>query len=128
MWQGAVIVLNTSWLNKVGTPGLSLLSALKATARRRPLSAERLRVNAVSPGAIDTPIRRRGDPTEEKVRASNDRRAARIPLNCIGESEDSPTRHSIRRATCLATSLAPRSLSTADPDHGANRCKNKQAG
>ena len=94
MGQGSVIVLNTSWLNSVGTPGLSLLSASKAAVRSfaRTLSAELLprgiRVNAVSPGAIDTPIRRRGNSTEEEVRASNDRLAARIPLKRLGESED----------------------------------------
>ncbi|QIG92926.1 MULTISPECIES: SDR family oxidoreductase [unclassified Bradyrhizobium] len=94
MGQGGVIVLNTSWLSKVGTSGLSLLSASKAAVRSfaRTLSAELLprgiRVNAVSPGAIDTPIRRRGGSTEEEVRASNERLAARIPLKCLGESED----------------------------------------
>ena len=94
MGPGAVIILNTSWLNRVGTPGLSLLSASKAAVRSfaRTLSAELLprgiRVNAVSPGAIDTPIRRRGNDTEEAVRASNDRLAARIPLKRLGESED----------------------------------------
>jgi NAD(P)-dependent dehydrogenase (short-subunit alcohol dehydrogenase family) len=94
MRQGSVIVLNTSWLNRVGTPSLSLLSASKAAVRSfaRTLSAELLprgiRVNAVSPGAIDTPIRRRGDSTEEEVRESNDKLAARIPLKRLGESED----------------------------------------
>ena len=94
MGQGSVIVLNTSWLNRVGTSGLSLLSASKAAVRSfaRTLSAELLprgiRVNAVSPGAIDTPIRRRGNSTEQEVRASNDRLAARIPLKRLGESED----------------------------------------
>jgi NAD(P)-dependent dehydrogenase (short-subunit alcohol dehydrogenase family) len=94
MGQGSVIVLNTSWLNGVGAPGLSLLSASKAAVRSfaRTLSAELLprgiRVNAVSPGAIDTPIRRRGGSTEEEVRASNERLAARIPLKCLGKPED----------------------------------------
>jgi NAD(P)-dependent dehydrogenase (short-subunit alcohol dehydrogenase family) len=94
MRQGSVIVLNTSWLNRVGTPGLSLLSASKAAVRSfaRTLSAELLprgiRVNAVSPGAIDTPIRRRDDSTEEEVRESNDKLAAGIPLKHLGESED----------------------------------------
>jgi NAD(P)-dependent dehydrogenase (short-subunit alcohol dehydrogenase family) len=94
MQRGGTIILNTSWLNQVGTPGLSLLSASKAATRSfaRTLSAELLprgiRVNAVSPGAIDTPIRRRGGDSEEAVRASNDRLAARIPLKCLGEAED----------------------------------------
>jgi NAD(P)-dependent dehydrogenase (short-subunit alcohol dehydrogenase family) len=62
MGKGGSIVLNTSWLNSVGTAGLSALSASKAAVRSmaRSLSAELLprgiRVNAVSPGATQTPI------------------------------------------------------------------------
>jgi NAD(P)-dependent dehydrogenase (short-subunit alcohol dehydrogenase family) len=94
MQPGSVIILNTSWLNQVGTAGLSLLSASKAAVRSlaRTLSAELLprgiRVNAVSPGAIDTPIRRRGGATADEVRAANERLAARIPLKRLGEAED----------------------------------------
>lgn len=94
MGPGSVIILNTSWLNRVGTPGLSLLSASKAAVRSfaRTLSAELLprgvRVNAVSPGAIDTPIRRRGGAAPDDVRAANERLAGRIPLKRLGEPED----------------------------------------
>jgi NAD(P)-dependent dehydrogenase (short-subunit alcohol dehydrogenase family) len=94
MGPGSVIILNTSWLNRVGTPGLSLLSASKAAVRSfaRTLSAELLprgvRVNAVSPGAIDTPIRRRGGATADDVRAANEKLAARIPVRRLGEAED----------------------------------------
>jgi NAD(P)-dependent dehydrogenase (short-subunit alcohol dehydrogenase family) len=94
MKPGAVVILNTSWLNQVGTPGLSLLSASKAAVRSfaRTLSAELLprgiRVNAVSPGAIDTPIRRRGAATEAEVRAANEKLAGRIPLRRLGTAED----------------------------------------
>jgi len=64
--DGASVILNTSWLNQVGTPGLSLLSASKAAVRSlaRTWSSEllsrRIRVNAVSSGATDTPIHGRG--------------------------------------------------------------------
>lgn len=37
-----------------------------------------IRVNAVSPGAIDTPIRSRGCATEEEARAENEKLARRI--------------------------------------------------
>ena len=94
MRSGSVIILNTSWLNQVGTAGLSLLSASKAAVRSlaRTLSAELLprgiRVNAVSPGAIDTPIRTRGGAAADEVRAANEKLAARIPLKRLGRPDD----------------------------------------
>lgn len=94
MGPGSAVILNTSWLNRVGTSGLSLLSASKAAVRSfaRTLSAELLprgiRVNAVSPGAIDTPIRARGGASQEDVRAANEKLAERIPLRRLGEPED----------------------------------------
>jgi len=60
--DGAAVVLNSAWLNAVGMPGFSALAASKAAVRSfaRSWSAElaprKIRVNAVSPGAIDTPI------------------------------------------------------------------------
>jgi NAD(P)-dependent dehydrogenase (short-subunit alcohol dehydrogenase family) len=62
--EGASVILNTAWLNQVGVRGRAVLSASKAAVRSfaRTFSAEllarRIRVNAVSPGLIDTPILR----------------------------------------------------------------------
>ncbi|VIO68278.1 Cyclopentanol dehydrogenase [Bradyrhizobium ivorense] len=64
MRVGGSIILNTAWLNQVGVAGRAILSASKAAVRSfaRTLSAEllarRIRVNAVSPGLIETPILR----------------------------------------------------------------------
>ena len=64
MRDGGSIILNTAWLNQVGVPGRGALSASKAAVRSfaRTFSAEllsrRIRVNAVSPGLIETPILR----------------------------------------------------------------------
>ena len=90
--EGASVILSTSWLNEVGTPGLSMLSASKAAVRSlaRTWSAElldrKIRVNAVSPGAIDTPIH--GRTVTEEVQASKDRIAANIPLKHLCQPED----------------------------------------
>lgn len=62
--EGASVILNTAWLNQVGVAGRAVLSTTKAAVRSfaRTFSAEllarRIRVNAVSPGLIDTPILR----------------------------------------------------------------------
>lgn len=94
MRKGGSIILNTSWLNQVGTPGRAILSASKAAVRSfaRTLSAELLdreiRVNAVSPGSIETPIHRSDDQTEEEFRAYAEEVGKRIPLGRMGRPED----------------------------------------
>jgi NAD(P)-dependent dehydrogenase (short-subunit alcohol dehydrogenase family) len=94
MPAGGSIVLNTSWLDQVGTPGLSLLSASKAAVRSltRTLAAELLaqgvRVNAVSPGAIATPIHGKIGMSPEELQAFAASLTQRIPLQRFGQPED----------------------------------------
>jgi NAD(P)-dependent dehydrogenase (short-subunit alcohol dehydrogenase family) len=94
MPPGSTIILNTSWLNQVGTPGRSLLSASKAAVRSfaRTLSAEllerKIRVNAVSPGSIETPIHRSKNQTEEEFRAYTAKVGAQVPLGRMGRPEE----------------------------------------
>ena len=94
MPAGASIVLNTSWLDQVGTPGLSLLSATKAAVRSltRTLAAELLdqgvRVNAVSPGATATPIHGKTGMSPEALQDFAARMTQRIPLKRFGEAEE----------------------------------------
>lgn len=60
--EGASIILNTSVVNQMGAPTASVYAASKAGIRSlaRTLSAElaerKIRVNALSPGPVDTPI------------------------------------------------------------------------
>ncbi|MCZ4432057.1 SDR family oxidoreductase [Agrobacterium sp. SOY23] len=92
--DGASIILNTSWLNQVGTPGRAILSASKAAVRSfaRTMSAElldrRIRVNAVSPGSIETPIHRGKDQTDEEFRAYTERVGTQVPLGRMGRPEE----------------------------------------
>jgi NAD(P)-dependent dehydrogenase (short-subunit alcohol dehydrogenase family) len=60
--DGGAIVFTTSWFVEVGIAGTSAVSASKAALRNftRTLASElivrKIRVNAVSPGVIDTPL------------------------------------------------------------------------
>jgi NAD(P)-dependent dehydrogenase (short-subunit alcohol dehydrogenase family) len=94
MPRGASVVLNTSWLNQVGTAGLSLLSASKAAVRSltRSLAAELLaqgvRVNAVSPGATDTPIHGKTGMSAQALEAFAARIQAGVPMARFGRPEE----------------------------------------
>ena len=92
--DGASIILNTSWLNQIGAPGRAILSASKAAVRSfaRTMSAEllerRIRVNAVSPGSIETPIHQGRGQTEEEFRAYAERVGAQVPVGRMGRPEE----------------------------------------
>jgi len=92
--DNASVVLNTSFIIHVGRPGLSLLSTSKAAVRSlartwsRELLDRRIRVNALSPGGIDTPLHGRGGGTPEQVQAKKDQLAAQVPLGRIGEADE----------------------------------------
>lgn len=94
MRDGGSIILNTSWLNEVGTPGLSALSASKAAVRSfaRTLSAEllsrKIRVNAVSPGAMNTPIHSKTGMSPTELNDFAARLQSKIPLGRFGEAHD----------------------------------------
>lgn len=94
MREGGSIVLNTSWLADVGTAGLAVLSASKAAVRSfaRTMSAElldrRIRVNAVSPGAIATPIHGKTGMAPDALKAFAERIAGAIPLHRFGEADE----------------------------------------
>ncbi|QAX84656.1 short-chain dehydrogenase [Pseudomonas sp. DTU12.3] len=94
MPKGSSIILNTSWLNQIGAPGRSLLSASKAAVRSfaRTLSAElldqQIRVNAVSPGSVITPLHRQSGQTEEQFAAYVSRTGSQVPIGRMAQADE----------------------------------------
>lgn len=92
--DGGSIILNTSWLADVGTAGLSALSASKAAVRSlartwsRELLDRHIRVNAVSPGAMNTPIHGKTGMGPDELAAFAARVQQAIPLGRFGEAQD----------------------------------------
>lgn len=104
MPEGGSIILNTSWLNKIGAPGRSLLSASKAAVRSfaRTLSAELLeqgiRVNAVSPGSVITPLHRQEGQSQEEFEAYTLRVGSQAPIGRMAHADE------IAEAVCFLAS------------------------
>ena len=92
--KGGSIVVTTSFLNEVGTPGLSILSATKAAVRSlvrssgAELAPRGIRVNAVSPGPVSTPFHGKlglsGQQLDEAASAIEDQ----VPLHRFGEAAE----------------------------------------
>jgi NAD(P)-dependent dehydrogenase (short-subunit alcohol dehydrogenase family) len=92
--DGASIILTTSGANESGLPGASVYSAAKAALRSlaRTLSAELIgrgiRVNAVSPGPIATPIFNRLGLPDEAISEVEKQFIAQVPLGRLGRPEE----------------------------------------
>ena len=92
--DGATIVLNTTFFNQAGAPGTSVYSASKAAVRSfvrvaaAELSGRGIRVNAVSPGPIATPIFGRLGLPKEAVDAMAQGILAQVPMKRFGQPEE----------------------------------------
>ena len=92
--DGASIVLNASIGSVKGYANESVYSASKAAVRSLArtwsvdLKDRHIRVNAVSPGPIDTPMLRNGGNTEDEKQAYLDACAAATVLNRLGKPEE----------------------------------------
>jgi NAD(P)-dependent dehydrogenase (short-subunit alcohol dehydrogenase family) len=92
--KGSSVVLTTSFLDAVGTPGLSVLSATKAAVRSlaRSLAAELaprgIRVNAVSPGPISTPFHGKLGLSDADLDSAAAAIEAKVPLRRFGEADE----------------------------------------
>lgn len=94
MAAGSSIILNSSVVSHVGMAGASVYSAAKAAVRSlaRSLSAELaprgIRVNAVAPGPIETPIFGRMGIAPDAVQQTKDHLAAIVPIGRMGRAEE----------------------------------------
>jgi NAD(P)-dependent dehydrogenase (short-subunit alcohol dehydrogenase family) len=92
--DGASIILNTSTASIKGVPASSAYSATKAALRSfaRTLAAEladrNIRVNAVAPGPIQTPIFERTGLPKEAIEEFAKEIVAKVPLKRFGRPEE----------------------------------------
>ena len=92
--DGASIILTTSAVASKGMDNVGIYAATKAAVRSfartaaRELAARRIRVNAVAPGPVATPIFGRSGLGEEQIRAFTAGIAERVPLQRIGKPEE----------------------------------------
>jgi len=92
--RGGAVVLTTSIANVKGMPGNASYGAAKAALRSfaRVLAAELLpreiRVNAVSPGPIDTPILEKAFPAEDVRTQVKAHILGMVPMKRFGTSEE----------------------------------------
>jgi NAD(P)-dependent dehydrogenase (short-subunit alcohol dehydrogenase family) len=90
----ASIVLNTSCLDEMGMPGMSVYSASKAAVRSlaRSFSVELvgqgIRVNAVSPGPIETPIYGKLGMPAEALQSMAAGLIEKIPMGRFGQADE----------------------------------------
>jgi NAD(P)-dependent dehydrogenase (short-subunit alcohol dehydrogenase family) len=92
MAKGGSIVLTASFLNAVGAPGLSILSATKAAVRSlarslgSELAAHNIRVNAVSPGPISTPFHSKLGLSKDDLKQAAEGIEAQVAMHRFGEA------------------------------------------
>ena len=92
--EGGSIIFTASTVASMGMPGTSVYSATKAAVRSfaRTLGAELaprgVRVNAVSPGPIETPIFGKAGMSADEVAGFKSGVTSRVPLGRIGRPEE----------------------------------------
>jgi NAD(P)-dependent dehydrogenase (short-subunit alcohol dehydrogenase family) len=97
MSNGGAIVFTTSWFDEAGVAGTSVVSASKAALRNltRTLASEligrNIRVNAVSPGVIETPLFAKLGLSEANAQELGQALLQQIPAKRFGKPEEVAT-------------------------------------
>ena len=92
--DGGSIILNASIVSQKGMPAFSVYSATKAAVRSfarswtSDLKDRNIRVNAISPGPIDTPILDGLGETEEQRKGIKAQLTSQVPLGRIGQPDE----------------------------------------
>jgi NAD(P)-dependent dehydrogenase (short-subunit alcohol dehydrogenase family) len=92
--DGGSIILNASIVSQKGMAAFSVYSATKAAVRSfarswtTDLKDRKIRVNAISPGPIDTPILDGLGETEEQRSGIKSHLASQVPLGRMGQPEE----------------------------------------
>lgn len=92
--DGASIIYNTSIANVKGMPGMSVYGATKAALRSlvRTLTVElagrKIRVNAISPGPIETPIWGKMNIPEEAMNEFSANILQQVPMGRMGQADE----------------------------------------
>lgn len=97
MREGGSIILNASIAASKGMEAFSVYSATKAAVRSfartwtNDLKARKIRVNAISPGPIETPIFDKMGLSKEQVKEFGSSVAAQVPMGRMGSSQEIAT-------------------------------------
>jgi len=92
--EGASIIFNTSIAGEKGFPGMAIYGSSKAALRSitRILAAEygprNIRVNAISPGPIDTPIYGKHNAPQEQINQMAESMPSLVSLGRFGSAEE----------------------------------------
>jgi len=92
--NGGSIIVSGAWLTEIGAPLLSVVSATKAAIRNfarsfsSALLEKHIRVNCVSPGAIETPLYSRLGLSGPQLKEMEVLIAQKVPLGRFGTARD----------------------------------------